>query len=120
MREFRDFEKWVDALLDDWDEEYYRAIFDIYGILQALLKGYKPFSLHYTVVSQSGPDGTEYHLVEEYYGSTLIVSAEQGLHELEAYLAKRFHVGANTPEGWDDWSHRAHERCGEDRLWRAD
>jgi len=120
MREFREFGPWVDALLDDWDEEYYRAIFDVYGILQALLKGHKPFRLHYIIVSKDGLDGTEYHLIEEYYGSTLIVSAEQGLREFEAYLATRVHVGANTPEAWDDWSRRAHERCGEDRLWRTD
>jgi hypothetical protein len=122
MREFRDFDKWVDALLDDWDEEYYRAIFDVHCNIRTLLRGQeqKPFSLYYKFVSQDGPDGKEYHFVEEYYGSTLIVRAEQ-LGELEEYLSKRFSVGANTPENWDAWCGKAHEWCREIRSdWTTD
>lgn len=116
MREFRDFDEWVDTLLDDWDEEYYRAIFDVHCIIRTLLREQEPFSIYYKVVSQDGLDGNEYHLVEEYYGSTLIVSTEQGLCELEEYLAERFNVGTNASENWDAWSGKAHEWCREDRF----
>jgi hypothetical protein len=115
MREFRDYRQWVDAVLDDWDEEYYRAIFEVYCMAKNLLAGRKPFGVYYTVDSRGGQDGTEYLIVDDYYGMTLILDSDQGARELVEYLTDRFRVGSTDMEDWDTWSQRAHERCREDR-----
>ncbi|MGK7926555.1 MAG: hypothetical protein AB4290_15165 [Spirulina sp.] len=117
MREFGDFEKWVDALLDDRDEEYYRAIFDVHYTIDSLLRDQKRFSFYYTIDRRDGAEGTEYHFVDERNDSTLIVKGKPGLRELDRYLTERFNVGANNNENWYAWNQRAHEAYRDDRYW---
>ena len=116
MREFRDFKLWVDALLDDWYEEYYRAIFDVHCAIASLLRDQKGFSFYYTIDSRDGAEGTEYHFVEKYYESTLIVQGKLGLRELDRYLTERFSIGTNNDKNWETWHEKAHETCRDDRF----
>ncbi|MEM9543190.1 MAG: hypothetical protein AAGA60_27340 [Cyanobacteria bacterium P01_E01_bin.42] len=117
MREFRDFSQWMKFLLDDWDEEYYRAVFDIHGAIASLLRGQNGFCLYYTVERQDSTDNGEYRFCDKYNQSILIVEGKAGLHELDRYLTERFRIGENTNKNWEAWHERAHEACREDRFY---
>lgn len=117
MSEFRDFEQWLEFLLDDWDEEYYRAIFDIHGAIASLLRDQNGFCLYYTVDRRNNADRNEYYFFDKYNQSTLIVKDKSSLRELDRYLTERFKIGDNTSQNWESWHERIHEGCREDRFY---
>ena len=117
MRNFTDYERWLDALLEDWTEEYYRAIFEVHCAIANLLRDQKVVSFDYKIEFREEANGNEYHLIDEYYQSTLIVREKQGLQELDRYLTERFKVGANNEKNWENWYERLHEGCRSDRFY---
>lgn len=117
MRQFDEFEPWFDALLDDHDEESYRAIFDLYCAINTLQRGSQdPFSQHHEIQCCDRPDGErDYHFIDRHYQTTLIVQKQTGLRDLHNYLVQRLQIEPDTTEGWVAWSDRQHEYCREDR-----
>ncbi|CAG0998594.1 hypothetical protein ANAEL_02781 [Anaerolineales bacterium] len=103
MKEYSNFNEWVQQVLNEEDEFSYRYIYDAYRLAENPHRD----GLYYTLVTRTNTEGRlEYVIQDRQSDYALILETEEGRISFTEYLLNRFCPQTRNMEMWHNQRHQ--------------